>query len=353
MLFLAVCLRDRSLAETGHWCRLAGTLPLVGLAGLAWLLAWLAGNTGGALAGGFMALCAAVGVFLLLLLERALRLRKSQKPPAGIWALLVPAFAPWALRHRPDSARRWRVGACAWMVLGVAALGAALWLQRERYADKLLCASRNFYGVLRVLEHTQNPTGERLRWLVHGRIAHGYQLLAPSQAESPTLYYSEKSGIGLALATLPPGRWRVGVVGLGVGTLAAYAQPGDDVRFYEINPEVCRLARSQFSYLAGCRGTVKVMLGDARLSLEREPPQRFDLLALDAFSGDAIPVHLLTAEAFEVYARHLKTNGIIAVHVSNNYLDLEPVLAGLARRFNYDAVAIDHSPTAGQWWLRR
>jgi SAM-dependent methyltransferase len=238
------------------------------------------------------------------------------------------------------------------MMLGVAALGVALWLQRERYGDKLLCASRNFHGVLRVLEHTQAPTGERLRWLVHGRTAHGYQLLAPLAAYTPTLYYSENSGIGRALATLPPGGRRIGVVGLGVGTLAAYAQPGDDLRFYEINPEVCRLARSMFSFLTDCRGKIAVVLGDARLSLEREPAQRFDLLVLDAFSSDAIPVHLLTTEAFEVYARHLKPNGILALHISNNYLDLEPVVASLARRLNYRGVAIDHAPTADQWWLR-
>jgi SAM-dependent methyltransferase len=352
LLLVVVCLCGRDPAEASHWRRLSGTLPLVALAGLGWLLAYLAGETGGTLAGCFAALLAAVGIFFLLLLERAVRVRKSGKPAAGIWALALAVFAPWAVPHRQVSARRWRVGASAWMMLGVATLGAVLWAQRERYGDKVLSASRNFYGVLRVLEHIHEPTGERLRWLVHGRIAHGYELLAPAQADAPTLYYSENSGVGLALAALPPGGRRIGAVGLGVGTLAAYAQPGDDMRFYEINPEVSRLARSQFSYLAHCRGRVEVVQGDARLSLEREPPQGFDALVLDAFNSDAIPVHLLTAEAFEVYARQLKTNGILALHISNNYLDLEPVLANLARRFNYSAVAIDHAPTEGQWWLR-
>jgi SAM-dependent methyltransferase len=352
LLLVVVCLSGRDPAEASHWRRLSGALPLIALAGLGWLLAYLAGETGGTLAGCFVALLAAVGIFFLVLLERAVRVRKSGKPAAGIWALLLPVFAPWALPHRPTSARRWRVAACAWMMLGVAALDAALWVQRERYADKVLCASRNFYGVLRVLEHTQEPTGERLRWLVHGRIAHGFQLLAPQQAGEPTLYYSQKSGVGLALATLARGGRRIGVVGLGVGTLAAYAQPGDDVCFYEINPEVCRLARSRFSFLADCQGTVEVVPGDARLSLEREPPQRFDLLVLDAFNSDAIPVHLLTAEAFELYARHLKTNGILAFHISNKYLDLEPILANIARRFKYSSVAIDHAPADDQWWLR-
>ena len=352
LLFLGVCLRDRNPAEAGTWRWLSGTLPLVALAGLDWLLAYVAADAGGALAGCLVGLRVATWILVLLVLERGLRLRQSGKPAAGIWAFVLPVFTPWAAREEASSFRRWRAGACAWMAVGVASLGAVLWLQRERYADKLLYASRNFYGVLRVLEHNQEPTGARLRWLVHGRIAHGYQLLPPLPTDAPTLYYSEKSGVGLALAALPREGRRIGVVGLGVGTLAAYAQPGDDMCFYEINPEVCRLARSRFSFLANCRGTVEVVPGDARLSLEREPPQRFDVLVLDAFSSDAIPVHLLTAEAFELYARHLKTNGILALHISNNYLDLEPVLANLAGRFNYSAVAIDHAPADDQWWLR-
>ena len=190
LLLVVVCLCGRGPAEASHWRRLSGALPLVALAGLGWLLAYLAGETGGTLAGCFAALLAAVGIFFLLLLERAVRVRKSGKPAAGIWALALAVFAPWAVPHRQFSARRWRVGASAWMMLGVATLGAVLWAQRERYGDKVLCASRNFYGVLRVLEHTHEPTGERLRWLVHGRIAHGYELLAPAQADAPTLYYS-------------------------------------------------------------------------------------------------------------------------------------------------------------------
>jgi len=125
------------------------------------------------------------------------------------------------------------------------------------------------------------------------------------------------------------------------------------VRIYEINPQVQRVATSWFTYLPHCKGKVEVALGDARLSLEREPPQRFDLLVLDAFSSDAIPVHLLTKEAFEVYERHLNTNGVIAVHISNHYLDLEPVVVNLARHFGYKLAAIDYDDTdsEGDWWL--
>ena len=141
---------------------------------------------------------------------------------------------------------------------------------------------------------------------------------------------------------------RIGVVGLGAGTLAAYGQPGDYLRFYEINPEVQAAGRSRFTYLSHCPGKVEVVLGDARLSLEREPPQNFDLLVLDAFSSDAIPVHLLTEEAFALYERHLKTNGVIAVHISNGSLNLEPVVANLARRFNYQLAAIDSTGAPGR-----
>src|SRR5204862_2750866 len=127
-------------------------------------------------------------------------------------------------------------------------------------------------------------------------------------------------------------------------------QPGDYVRLYEINPEVKHVATSFFTYLSNCLGRVEVVPGDARLSLEREPPQQFELLVLDAFSSDAIPVHLLTKEAFEVYERHLKPGGILAIHISNHYLDLEPVVTNLARQFNYKLALIDYDENDEDWW---
>jgi hypothetical protein len=177
------------------------------------------------------------------------------------------------------------------------------------------------------------------------------QFVAPEQSTWPTTYYGRDSGIGLAWNALTPGFRRIGLVGLGTGTLAAYAQAGDYVRIYEINPEVKRLAGTWFSFLRDCAGRTEVVLGDARLSLEKEPPQNFDLLALDAFSSDAIPVHLLTREAFELYGRHLKTNGVIAVHVSNHFLDLEPVVIKLAEVFDYKFAVIDYDETDDKWWL--
>jgi len=132
----------------------------------------------------------------------------------------------------------------------------------------------------------------------------------------------------------------VGIVGLGAGTLANYAQADQRYRYYEINPAVERLARKHFWSLGDCRGKLDVVLGDARLSMEREPPQNFSALVLDAFSGDAIPTHLLTAEAFATYRKHLAPNGIIAVHVSNGYLDLQPVVQGLATKYGFDMIRV-------------
>jgi hypothetical protein len=248
------------------------------------------------------------------------------------------------------SPRNWPAAAGVWLALGVVVLSGLLWFRREQYPT-VVSTSRNFYGVLRVFEERVRDPREHIIGLMHGRIWHGWQFVDPELSRRPTLYYSEQSGIGLALGALPASRCRVGAVGLGIGTLANYARPGDSFRFYEINPEVERIANSRFTCLSRCRGKVEVALGDARLSLERESPQGFDLLILDAFSSDAVPAHLLTREAFDLYARHLKTNGVIAVHISNPYLDLEPVLVNVARHFNYRIAVIETIPGTEQWWL--
>lgn len=191
--------------------------------------------------------------------------------------------------------------------------------------------ARNFFGVVAVVEqHADDPQRHEFQ-LQHGRIIHGRQSADPEKRRWPTGYYGEQSGAGEAIRFCrKSGPVRVGLIGLGVGTLAAYARPDDVFRFYEINPEVVRMALQRFTYLRDCRGKWDVVLGDARLSLEAEAPQEYDVLVLDAFSGDAIPTHLLTREAFDVYRRHLKPDGIIAVHVSNGYLRLGPVVRRLA-----------------------
>jgi hypothetical protein len=241
--------------------------------------------------------------------------------------------------------------ACAWLWIACLALAATLWMHGRKYSPDIVYTSRNFYGVLKVFEHRKNEPLARHLLLQHGRITHGLQFADRQQAAWPTTYYGEQSGLGLAAQALPPWPRRIGVVGLGAGTIAAYAQAGDYLRIYEINPEVQRLATSRFTFLSNCLGHVEVVLGDARLSLEREPPQEFDLLVLDAFSSDAIPVHLLTQEAFAVYERHMRAGGIIAVHISNQFLDLEPVVLKLGHVFNYQASIIDYDEAEGDWWL--
>jgi hypothetical protein len=193
---------------------------------------------------------------------------------------------------------------------------------------------RNFYGALRIQEF---KAGRLLpyRVLLHGTIQHGAQYLSFPENRNPTTYYGRTSGVGVALEYCGDGPKRIGVIGLGAGTLAAYGKPGDSFRFYEINPQVIDVANSWFTFLKQSPAKTEIILGDARLSLESEPPQQFDVLAVDAFSGDAIPVHLLTKEAFAVYFRHLKPGGILAVHTSNTYLNLAPVVKLLAEDADY------------------
>ena len=209
--------------------------------------------------------------------------------------------------------------------------GCAVWGIVEFYKDTIVTA-RNFYGVLRVQEVGRDTTGHR-RSLVHGTILHGTQYRDSELSRLPTTYYTSTSGVGRALELQHPSMTpiKVGVIGLGTGTLATYGAKGDVYRFYEINPAVLEIAQRDFTYLRDSDATVELALGDARLSLEREPKQEFDVLAIDAFSSDAIPVHLITTEALETYRRHMKPGGIIAFHVTNRFLNLIPVVEGLAR----------------------
>jgi SAM-dependent methyltransferase len=143
----------------------------------------------------------------------------------------------------------------------------------------------------------------------------------------------------------------VGAVGLGVGTLAAYVRPGDTYRFYEISPTVVAFAEGAggyFTWLSGAPGKIEVVLGDARTSLEREPPNAYDVLVIDAFSGDSVPTHLLTLEAFRLYRSHLKPGGVLALHVSNRYLDLLPVVAKLAQALQWQSLVVD-ADRRGDW----
>lgn len=206
-----------------------------------------------------------------------------------------------------------------------------------QHSPSIKAVARNFYGVLRVEDDVAGGTNRLARDMVHGRVVHGRQFLDEAGRRQPATYYSVSSGIGRLFCQPSLKRRHVGVVGLGAGTLAVYGRPGDSIRFYEINPAVIDLAWKHFTFLADSEASVDVIPGDARLVLDRESFQQFDVLVLDAFSGDAIPVHLLTSEAMEIYSRHLRTDGILAVHISNTYFDLEPVVRALAGEFGLHA----------------
>lgn len=251
----------------------------------------------------------------------------------GGFAVVVP-LAVLAGRTGPWGPLRWTLfgGALA----GALALAGPLGEVARAWRGDARVLARNFYGTLRVVD------GFAARFLIHGGITHGTQFLEPDAARQPTTYYTAGSGVGRALRAVA-GRnpVHVGVVGLGVGTLAAYSRPGDRYRFYEINPLVVRLAETEFSYLRDSGAAVAIVLGDARLSLAREPRQRFDLLAVDAFTSDAIPVHLLTHEAMALYLDHLADDGILAIHVSNRHLDLAPVVRRAAEALGVPVTMVD------------
>jgi hypothetical protein len=214
-----------------------------------------------------------------------------------------------------------------WLTVS-AAMVVALIAEIHSYRKDAVVMTRSFYGSLRVAESIRG--GSAARTLYHGIVQHGAQYIDPAKRAEPTMYFGPQTGAGLALRFCCEGPKRVGIIGLGAGTLAAYGQPGDAFTFYEINPQVIELAKSYFTFLKDSKASIAIVAGDARLSLEREAvPPYYDVFLADAFSGDAIPVHLLTKEAFDLYLRHLTPSGILAVHVSNQYLDLAPVVAQL------------------------
>lgn len=236
---------------------------------------------------------------------------------------------------------------------------------------------RNFYGVLQVTDYTgadendpprgqssaQTPTSSpgasqarqmhmptylspyqtSYRRLVNGTISHGLQFLSPGLRGRPTSYYGEKSGIGIALHAIQKrGALRVGIVGLGAGTIAAYGRADDQYTFYEINPLDVQIAEQEFTFLRDSKANINIVAGDARLSLENEPAQNYDALAIDAFSSDSIPVHLLTREAFALYFRQLKPDGVLALHISNQYLNLQPVVEAAAVDAGKEAILVNN-----------
>jgi SAM-dependent methyltransferase len=291
------------------------------------------------------------GVFVALFAPRVFT--GFYELPVGIAATAALLLA--VLRADPASGfgGSWRRPApLAAGLLTLAVIGYLGFLLYPKYND-VRVRVRNFYGGLRVTESIADDDDDDrpVRLLAHGTITHGAQFLDEAYQNLPTTYYGPGSGVGLAIRQLQAqGPIRVGVIGLGAGTLAAYGRAGDYYRFYEINPLVPTVARTQFTFLKNSKAHIDVAMGDARLSLEREPPQQFDVLVIDAFSSDAIPIHLLTREAFALYFRQLKDGGVLAVHVSNKHLNLKPVVQAAADALHKQARVVEQERGRDEIW---
>jgi SAM-dependent methyltransferase len=226
--------------------------------------------------------------------------------------------------------------------------GALFW-RAKYFMEDTVYIERNYYGVLRVKENTMRMDDSELRYrsLVHGAILHGEQWLSEKYRRSATTYYKMTSGIGRVLLAFEGKPIKVGVIGLGAGSIAVYGDADDNYKFYDIDAAVEEVAYKWFTYITDTPAKVDIVLGDARLSLEREPPQDFDVLVVDAFSGDAIPTHLITKEAFDTYLRHMKPGGVIVFHVSNRFLDLKPVLLAIAEKQGLEYAYLHESGESG------
>jgi spermidine synthase len=278
------------------------------------------------------------GIFVAVLAPRLFRGFYELPVTLGLCAIVFLA----ALHREPRTSPH-RLGQPVLLALTglAAALIVFLVYVTQLQNRQALVMVRNFYGVLRVNNVPSTGLRPAMRQLRNGTIIHGAEILDASRRTDATTYFGPQSGAGVALLLARQhGPIRVGVIGLGAGTLASYGRQGDHYTIYEINPLVVDLAKTQFDFVRQSPAQVDIIPGDARLSLEREPPQNFDILLVDAFSGDAIPVHLLTREAFALYFRHLKPQGILAVHVSNRFLDLPPVVAAAANTVAARAVKV-------------
>jgi len=314
---------------------------------------YLSISGGGALGGLFVSL-AAPALFTHFFWEFHLGLFLCAATGAGLWIVdFWSSSFRWRLAFQPKrgndapEAGKWsgdldlRLGLGLPLLAALAYLGWELNEHRESMMKGDRFANRNFYGLLKVYsgksrydDNASNWT--RVNYLMHGRIMHGKQFIDPDKAQRRISYFAEGSGIGVAMMHVrDAGPKKVGVLGLGVGAVAAYANAGDTFWFYEINPAVAEVAENTFTYLAGARdrnATVPpIILGDGRLMLEAEPDTlKFDVLSMDAFSSDSVPVHLLTTEAFAIYEKHLEPDGVIVINITNRYLDLEPVVRRIA-----------------------
>lgn len=271
------------------------------------------------------------------------------------WMLALTTLLAWLAckpRFNSESFAPWKFK--AWLTALLTVIMMCIHLHRSAYEeeDGIIEQVRNFYGALKVVEYEDSE--DVYRQLHHGRITHGLQIMDEGEQDITTTYYGEQSGVGHAMFfTARTAVRRIALVGLGTGTLASYGRGTDTFRFYEINPDVVRIAKEHFTFLQRSAAKVEIVMGDARLSMEREEPQNYDVIALDAFSSDAIPVHLLTREAFEIYLKHLKPDGYLAIHISNLFLDLEPVVINAAREFDLHHVTVWDENELDDWYTYR
>jgi hypothetical protein len=295
---------------------------------------YLAIALGGALGGMFVALLAPV-IFKTFL----------ETPILAVVVVALVTFILW--REQP----KWSfaLSPLATAVMATVAIALALGYVVLDLRKQSIYDTRSFYGAYKVKEGPTMLlngidwplTHGTARILLSGQIYHGLQFTNPAAAMIPTAYFCEEEGMGVTFRALPPkAHRRIGVVGLGAGTLATYARAGDYIRFYEINSDVVHIARTYFTFLARCPARTDVILGDGRLSLEHEPSQHFDLLLLDAFAGDSVPLHLLTEQAMEIYLRHLNPDGVLVFNISNSHVDLQPVIRALAQKHGLAAVLV-------------
>jgi hypothetical protein len=266
------------------------------------------------------------GIFVALIAPRIFQSFYELQLGLVICAVLIL----FALSFDPETAhwfRGWRMALPAAAAIAIAYMGVYMGQNIKTQAMDSRVLVRNFYGALRVRDSGSERELNSTRTLTNGTINHGEEYLNVAKRRMPTTYYGPNTGVGIAIREKQSkGAIRVGVVGLGTGTMAAYGRLGDYYRYYEINPLVPPITKGQFYFVPNCPAPLQIAMGDARLSMEREAPENFDLLVVDAFSSDAIPVHLLTEEAMALFLHHLRPDGVLAVHISNRYLDLQPVV---------------------------
>ncbi len=301
-------------------------------------------SLGGVLGGLFVAVVSPV-VFVL----------HMELPVALVVGLVLLFACLWKdkLKDMPVTRVRYVMAAFALLLMALlASLGLTVF---ERTRNRIHL-SRNFYGTYAVYEPPKDSSEPWHRSLHSGTTLHGMQFMEPEYRGVPATYYGRHSGVGMVMETLDSSPHKIGVVGLGVGTMAAYCRDVDTIRFYEINPRCPEIAQDLFFYLRETPAKYEIVMGDARLSLEAEPDQGYDVLLLDAFTSDSVPVHLLTLECMQLCHRHLKPGGVLCIHVSNRYLDLAPVVKAGAARLNMNLFGITSAEYTGlgataAWWM--